>query len=129
MCWPAPGGPRVLLAPTYYQRLHALAITTGAEKFAGPVEIQASMSGTGRGSSNGKLVFNPLRDNPRAAMLLNNGVVYLTWASSCDVGAYHGWSWLMTHAALSKRRSSMPLRTGMTAASGVVTLGPRQIIV
>jgi hypothetical protein len=24
-------------------------------------------------------------------MLLNNGVVYLTWASSCDVGPYHGW--------------------------------------
>ncbi len=84
-------GPRVLLAPTYYQRLHALAITTGEEKFSGPVEIQASMSGSGRGSSNGKLVFNPLRDNPRAAMLLNNGVVYLTWASSCDVGPYHGW--------------------------------------
>src|SRR6202161_434255 len=84
-------GPRVLLANTYYQRLHALAIATGAEKFGGPAEIQASMSGTGRGSSNGKLVFSPLRDNPRAAMLLNNGVVYLTWASSCDVGPYHGW--------------------------------------
>jgi hypothetical protein len=84
-------GARLLVANTYYQRLHALAITTGAEKFSGPVEIQASMSGSGRGSGNGKLVFNPLRDNPRAAMLLNNGVVYLTWASSCDVGPYHGW--------------------------------------
>jgi hypothetical protein len=92
-------GPRVLLAPAYYQRLHALAITTGEEKFSGPVEIQASMSGSGRGSSNGKLVFNPLRDNPRAAMLLNNGVVYLTWASSCDVGPYHGW--VMAYAIVS----------------------------
>ena len=97
-------GPRVLLANTYYQRLHALAITTGAEKFGGPVEIQASMSGSGRGSSNGKLVFNPLRDNPRAAMLLNNGVVYLTWASSCDVGPYHGW--VMAYDAHSLKQKS-----------------------
>jgi hypothetical protein len=98
-------GPRVLLANTYYQRLHALAISTGAEKFGGPVEIQASMSGTGRGSSNGKLVFNPLRDNPRAAMLLNNGVVYLTWASSCDVGAYHGW--VMAYDARSLKQKAV----------------------
>ena len=98
-------GPRVLLAPTYYQRLHALAISTGEEKFSGPVEIQASMSGSGRGSSNGKLVFNPLRDNPRAAMLLNNGVVYLTWASSCDVGPYHGW--VMAYDARSLKQKAV----------------------
>jgi len=98
-------GPRVLLANTYYQRLHALAIATGAEKFGGPVEIQASMSGSGRGSSNGKLVFNPLRDNPRAAMLLNNGVVYLTWASSCDVGPYHGW--VMAYGARSLKQEAV----------------------
>jgi hypothetical protein len=32
-----------------------------------------------------------LRENPRAALLLANGLVYLTWGSSCDVGPYHGW--------------------------------------
>ncbi len=85
-------GPRLLAANTYFQRLHALAVTTGAEKFGGPVEIGATSNGRGRGSSGGKLAFNPLRDNPRAALLLNNGVVYLTWASTCDVGPYHGWA-------------------------------------
>jgi hypothetical protein len=35
--------------------------------------------------------FDPLRENPRASLLLVNGSVYLTWASSCDVGPYHGW--------------------------------------
>ena len=76
---------------TYDQRLHALAVTTGVEKFGGPVEIRASMSGSGTGSRSGRLSFNPLRDNPRAALLLNRGTVYLAWASACDVRPYHGW--------------------------------------
>ena len=75
----------------YHQQLHALAVTNGVEKLGGPVEIQASMRGRGAGSSNGTLAFDPLRENPRAALLLTNGTVYLTWGSSCDVGPYHGW--------------------------------------
>lgn len=80
-----------LSSAEYSQQLHALAITTGHEKFGGPVEIHASARGKGAGSSGGQLRFNALRENPRAALLLTNGVVYLTWASSCDVGPYHGW--------------------------------------
>lgn len=80
-----------MLSSRYVQRLHALALTTGAEKFGGPVEIKASARGSGAGSSNGQIDFEPLRENPRAALLLVNDKVYLTWASSCDVGPYHGW--------------------------------------
>ena len=81
-----------LLSKTeYHQRLHALAVTTGAEKFGGPADIHAQMPGRGTGSTNGILNFAPLTENPRAALLLANGMVYLTWASSCDVGPYHGW--------------------------------------
>ena len=50
------------LENTYAQRLHALAVTTGVEKFGGPVEIHARMSGKGAGSSGRKLDLNPLRD-------------------------------------------------------------------
>ncbi|HYL76233.1 MAG TPA: hypothetical protein VEU96_18630 [Bryobacteraceae bacterium] len=81
----------VLGRDRYVQKLHALAITTGAEKFGGPVEIKASVKGRGAGGSNGQIDFAPFRELPRAALLLTNGQVYLTWASSCDVAPYHGW--------------------------------------
>ena len=90
---------------TYAQHLHALAVTTGVEKFGGPVEIQATMNGAGTGSRSGKLSFNPLRDNPRAALLLNHGTIYLTWASACDVGPYHGWA--MAYGAQSLKQEAV----------------------
>jgi hypothetical protein len=80
-----------LTADEFHQRLHALAVTTGMEKFGGPVEIQASVRGRGDGSANGTVPFDSRRENPRAALLLANGMVYLSWGSSCDVGPYHGW--------------------------------------
>ncbi len=75
----------------YFQRLHALAVTTGAEKFGGPKLIAASAPGRGSGAMNGQVRFDPLRENPRAALLLANSILYLTWGSSCDVDPYHGW--------------------------------------
>jgi outer membrane protein assembly factor BamB len=78
-------------ADEYFQRLHAQAITTGAEKFGGPKLITASVPGRGAGRSGREVPFDPLRENPRAALTLANGSVYLAWASSCDVDPYHGW--------------------------------------
>jgi outer membrane protein assembly factor BamB len=75
----------------YFQHLHALAITTGVEKFGGPKLISATVPGKGAGAENGQVSFNALRENPRASLLLANNAVYLTWASSCDVDPYHGW--------------------------------------
>ena len=76
---------------TYVQRLHALDITTGAEKFGGPVVIQASVPGTGPGSSGGQLPFDSLHENQRTGLLLSNGVVYFGFSSHGDVEPYHGW--------------------------------------
>ena len=73
------------------QRLHALDITTGAEKFSGPVAITASVPGTGNGSVNGVLAFDPAYHNQRAALLLLNGIVYVGFASHQDSGPWHGW--------------------------------------
>src|SRR5262249_3268297 len=76
---------------TYVQRLHALDITTGAEKFGGPVVIQASVAGTGDGSQGGQLRFDTLRENQRPALALNNGNVYIGWGSHGDAKPWHGW--------------------------------------
>ena len=72
-------------------RLHALDITTGAEKFGGPVEIAASVSGSGQQSSGGQVPFVASRENQRAAVTLVNGIVYLAFASHEDYSPYHGW--------------------------------------
>ena len=75
----------------YLQQLHALNITTGAEKFGGPVTLQATVPGTGSGASGGNVTFNPLRENQRPALLLSNGVVYIGFASHGDNSPWHGW--------------------------------------
>jgi hypothetical protein len=75
----------------YFQRLHALDLATGAEKFGGPVAIQATVNGKGAGSKNGMITFSALLESQRSALLLQNGQVYISWASLCDYGLYHGW--------------------------------------
>jgi len=75
----------------YVQRLHALDITTGTEKFGGPVVIQGTVTGSGSGSQNGQLDFNSLKENQRPALVLSNGNVYAGWASHGDQMPWHGW--------------------------------------
>jgi hypothetical protein len=75
----------------YHQRLHALDITSGAEEFGGPKEIQASYPGTGDNSSGGNVIFDPGQQIDRPALLLLNGVVYTSWGSHCDIRPYTGW--------------------------------------
>ncbi|CAN5297797.1 hypothetical protein BH10BAC4_BH10BAC4_16750 [soil metagenome] len=75
----------------YQQHLHALDIASGAEKTNSPQLITAQVNGNGDGSTGGKINFNPQKQNQRAGLLLLNGIVYITYASHCDWGPYHGW--------------------------------------
>jgi hypothetical protein len=75
----------------YRQKLHALDVATGAEKFGGPILIQAQAKGGSFLGFKSQVDFDPLKENQRAALLLTHGNVYITWASSCDVGPYYGW--------------------------------------
>ena len=76
---------------TYYQRLHALDVTTGAEANGGPATVQATYPGTGDNSSGGTVTFDPKQYKERAALLLLNGVIYTGWASHCDFAPYTTW--------------------------------------
>jgi hypothetical protein len=71
---------------TYFQRLHALDLTTGADLAGSPVTIQATFPNNG-----GTTTFAPKQYKERAALLLLNGVIYTSWASHCDIGPYTGW--------------------------------------
>jgi hypothetical protein len=75
----------------YHQRLHALDAATGKELFKGPVEITAKYPGTGDNSSGGFVIFDPSQYKERSGLLLVNGIVYLAWASHCDIRPYTGW--------------------------------------
>ena len=72
-------------------RLNALDITTGAQKFGGPVAIHASVTGTNSTSVNG-VVSLPASCIQRAALLLANGNVYMGFGS-CHEG------WLLAYNA------------------------------
>lgn len=73
------------------QRLHAIDITTGAERPYSPHIVEAVVPGVGDGSSNSMVSLNPETNNQRAALSLANGALYVGWASFCDTRPYHGW--------------------------------------
>jgi hypothetical protein len=80
----------------YFQRIHALDITSGAELFNGPVTIAAQYPGLGDpgvgvNTSGGDVFFFPAQYKERAALLLSNGVVYTSWSSHDDFLPYQGW--------------------------------------
>jgi hypothetical protein len=89
------------------QRIHALDISTGAEKFGGPTLIQATVSGA---------VFDSTLIQ-RASLLLADGVVYLGFASLCDPHPYHGW--LIGYQANTLQQSSALVTTPNGTRGGI----------
>jgi fibronectin type 3 domain-containing protein len=85
----------------YHQRLHALSLIDGTEKFNGPLDLTPAITVTGTGdtgdssvgctSNPGSVPFCPLHENQRPGLALANGLVYVAWASHGDTQPYHGW--------------------------------------
>jgi len=65
-------------SPCYVHRLHALNITTGAERFGGPVVVSAPN-------------FVSLRHFNRPGLLLANGTIYIGFGSHGDISNWQGW--------------------------------------
>jgi Malectin domain/Immunoglobulin domain/PQQ enzyme repeat len=76
---------------SYFQRLYALDVSSGAQLFGGPHTITASYPGTGDHSSGGNVLFDPGQYKERAGLLMIGGNIYTTWASHCDFRPYTGW--------------------------------------
>ena len=75
--------------PTFFQRIHAIDLFTGNEKFNGPVAIAATFPGAGDGGTT--TTFVARGENQRAGLALINGVVYIAWASHEDFPPFYGW--------------------------------------
>ena len=73
------------------QQLHALSTTTLAEDLNGPVEIDAEVAGTAPDGNGSTVVFNPVLENQRPGLALENGHVLISWGAHCDNPPYHGW--------------------------------------
>ena len=102
---------------TFFQRLHALDITTGQEKFGGPVQVDGPVSGNGNGSSGGKLNFDLKWENNRPGLLLLNGIVYIGFGSHGDNGPWHGW--ILAYNAATLHQTSVFCFTPNGEGSGV----------
>jgi len=75
----------------YHQRLHALDMTSGAEEFSGPKEVQATFPGTGDNSNGSNVIFDPGQYKERPGLLLLNHLIYTSWSSHCDKPPYTAW--------------------------------------
>ncbi len=77
---------------SFYQRLHAIDITSGSEKFGGPANLGSNITYPGTGDGGATVTFNPQQQNQRAGLALVNGQVYVVWASHEDTLPYYGWA-------------------------------------
>jgi hypothetical protein len=95
-------------SPCYVHRLHALDLTTGVEKFGGPVVLSAPN-------------FVPLFHLQRPALLLNNGAVYIGFGSHGDNNTWEGWLMAYSTTTLAQQwvwQSTDPTNEGAIWGSG-----------
>lgn len=99
-------------------QLHALDLRTGAEILNGPATVAAQVPGTGDGSVNGIITFDPMWHIQRPGLLLANGSVYFTFGSHGDLGPWHGW--LFRYSASDLRETPGVLVTTKTGSGGSI---------
>lgn len=102
--------------------LHALDLTTGAEKLNGPVQIQATVAGSGwvgtGDAASGELPLLAVDHLQRTGLLLANGSIYAGFGSHGDVPPWHGWI-VAYHAADLQQQTAVFNTTPSTAGSAI----------
>jgi hypothetical protein len=99
------------------QYLHAIDVATAAEKFSGPVFIQATVPGTASDGNGTTVSFGARLENQRAALLLVNGHVVIGWTAHCDFSPWHGW--IMSYSANSLSQEAAFNTSADGSANGV----------
>jgi len=74
---------------TFYQRLHAIDLTTGNEKTGSPATLTGTYPGSGDGGST--VNFNAHMELQRTGLALVNGIVYIAWTAHEDAPPWYGW--------------------------------------
>jgi hypothetical protein len=108
---------------TFHYRLHALDITNGNDRVT-PADIGGSVPGISPPNDGaGHVVFDPHFHMNRPGLLLLNGVVYVAFASHCDVhiGSYHGWVFAFDATTLA--RTGIYCTTPNTPSGASVSAG------
>jgi hypothetical protein len=76
---------------TFYQRLHAIDVATGNEKFGNPANIGPGITFPGTGDGGSTVSFSARQQNQRPGLALVNGTIYVAWSSHEDHLPYYGW--------------------------------------
>jgi len=115
-------------SPAFF--LHALDLTTGAEKLNGPVQIQAAVAGSGWGGTgdavNGKLPLLPAGHIQRPGLLLANNSVYTAFGSHGDYVPWHGW--IVAYNAADLQQQTAVFNTTPSAAGSAVWQSGRGLL-
>ena len=111
----SPGMPPA--STSYYQRLHAIDVTTGNEKTGSPVTIAATFPGTYSGGTS--VTFSARQQKQTAALALANGTVYIAWASHDDAVPYSGWTMGYTYNGTVFTQTAVLDATPSTGLGGI----------
>jgi hypothetical protein len=75
---------------SYSHHIHALDLTTGADKVT-PMLVTAAVKGNGIGGDGTTIPFVATQQLQRPALSLLNGVLYVAYSGYADTDPYHGW--------------------------------------
>jgi hypothetical protein len=83
-------------------QLRGFDLSTQKEITGSPVTITGSVAGSGPGNTAGTITFNPSLHHQRAALLLSQGKIYVSFGSHQDTPVWHGWIMRYDQAALTQ---------------------------